>query len=316
MNLDNQIRGPKIIYRHMQSTELFNSQNVLDYCEDRERQVEREIQSIPHSETLSLDRETLFTSLINTYLSDESTDYPVLNIDNVELMRNSDQATVMALYRIPFTGAVGFFTFKPAQEYGHPSTEVTIHLDQVDNEITLYYELPRHDPEENFEERFQALLKNDVAWVVDSLDDVIQHFREHEKNLKGVMGRALEQRTADVDSIEGLMERVDVSEEIFKDKLSVARDPIPSRERHPKYDVFRPRLFASQEGKCKGTGFEIYYSESTVDHIVPQAAGGRDELGNLQVLCTPCNGLKDCGPQDEYIRKIKKDPSRCLGYKP
>ena len=315
MNLGNQFSEPRITYLYMQPTELFHSQDVSEYCESREQQIEQLIRGIPHTEILSLDRETVFTRLVNTYLSDESTDYPALDMDKAVLLRNSSQTTVTALYRIPWTGAQGFFAFKTVNEYDPPSTEVTINLDAADNVVTFYYELPLHDPEKSFDERLCALLKNDVAWVVNSLDDIIRHFRDHEKRLMGIMGKALEQRVATVSSIEGSIERIVIPEEIFNDKLSVMRDPIPSRERHPRYDVFRPLLFGLQRGQCNGTKFEIHYSESTVDHIIPQAAGGGDELGNLQVLCVSCNGLKHDDSQDVYLSKIDKDPSICLGRK-
>ena len=61
--------------------------------------------------------------------------------------RDSNQTTVVALYKIPHTGASRFFSFKPAKEYDPPSSEVTIHLDTVHNEVTFYYQLPFHDPE-------------------------------------------------------------------------------------------------------------------------------------------------------------------------
>ena len=127
MNLGNRFGGPKIIHGYMQPTELFHSQNVSEYCEYRERQIELEIHRIPHTEILSLDRETMFTRLINTYLSDEITDYPKLNKDEAELLRNSTQTTVTALHRIPWTGSEWFFTLKPVNEYDPPSTKVTIH---------------------------------------------------------------------------------------------------------------------------------------------------------------------------------------------
>ena len=313
MNLGSQFSGPRVIPGYMQPTELFFSQSVSEYCESREQQIEVLIREIPHREILSFDRETMFTRLVNTYLSDDSTDYPSLDKDKAKLLRDSNQTTVKALYRIPWTGSEDFFAFKAVNEYDPPSSEVTIHLDQVRNEVTFYYELPVHDPEKGLEERLWALLSNDIAWVVNSLDDVIRHFHDHERRLKGIMGKALEQRVAAVSSIEGLMERIVIPEHVFRDKLSVMRDPIPSRERHPSYDVFRPLLFGFQKGQCNGTKLEIHYSESTVDHIVPQATGGGDELGNLQVLCVNCNGLKADGSQDAYLSKLEKDPSVCLG---
>ena len=107
MNLGSRFSGPKIASRYMQATELFQSEKVLELCELRERQIEQEIHSIPHSNALSLDRDTLFTNLVNLYLSDEITEYPVLNVDRAELLRESSQTTVRALYKIPWTGAHG-----------------------------------------------------------------------------------------------------------------------------------------------------------------------------------------------------------------
>ena len=314
MNQGNQVRRINI-RRYMQSTELFNSEDVLEHCSSRKRQIEQAIHRIPHDEILSFDRETMFTRLVNTYLSDENTDYPTLDVDNAERVSNSNHAAVTIRHSIPWTGDEGFFEFKPVYKYHPPSTEVRINLDGIKKVITFYYELPLHDSERSLEERLQGLLKNDVAWVVNSLDDVIRHFRDHESRLKSVIGKALEQRVVAVSSIEGIMERIEVPEEIFRGKLSVMGDPIPSQERHPRYDVFRPLLFGLQKGQCNGTKFEMLYSESTVDHIIPQAAGGGDELDNLQVLCSPCNGLKDDGPQDAYLNKINEDLSVCLGFK-
>ena len=130
-----------------------------------------------------------------------------------------------------------------------------------------------------------------------------------------IMGKALEERVAAVYSIEGVMDRIEVPEEMFRDKLSVMSGPNPSRERHPRYEVFRSVLFGLQKGQCNGTKFEIYYCESTVDHITPRAADGGDEFGNLQVLCSPCNGLKKDGSQEAYLSKIGEDPSICSGCK-
>ena len=209
MNLGKWPDAPRITYLHMQPTELFNTSNVLDYCEYREREVEKIIHGIPHREMLTWDRETIFTRLVNTYLSDESTNYPVLDRDKAKLSGGSNETKVTALYRIPWTGDQGFFTYKPVTEYDPPSAEVTINLNEADEVITLYYEFSCDDPEENPKDRLQELLHNDVSWIVDSLDDVIRHFREHESTLKSIMGKVLAQRIETVFSIEGFIESIE-----------------------------------------------------------------------------------------------------------
>ena len=251
MNLPNQFSGPRIIHSYMQPTKLFSPSVCLhSIANHREQQIEQiGLEAIHHTEILSLDRETVFTELVNRYLSDEDTDYPVLDIDRAKLHRGSSQTTVKALYSVPYSGAEGSFSFKPASEYDPPSNEVTIHRDQVNHEITFYYELTLQYPEENFEERLQALLKNDLAWVVNSLDDVIRHFRVHDTKLMGIMHKALEQRVAAVSSIEGQMERIMLPEEIFEDKRSVMRgsSPQPGRGIQAMMSLGRCSLVAKRD---------------------------------------------------------------------
>nr|WGD61841.1 HNH endonuclease [Bacillus subtilis]WGD74935.1 HNH endonuclease [Bacillus subtilis] len=37
-----------------------------------------------------------------------------------------------------------------------------------------------------------------------------------------------------------------------------------------------------------------------IDHIIPQASGGTDDIDNLQLLCSPCNGAKGALSTDEF----------------
>ena len=69
----------------------------------------------------------------------------------------------------------------------------------------------------------------------------------------------------------------------------------------PKPTSHKHLLYGEQEGRCAmcSTLREIRLMD--VDHIVPQADGGGDELANLQLLCRPCNLTK--GTSEDSIAK-------------
>ena len=43
-----------------------------------------------------------------------------------------------------------------------------------------------------------------------------------------------------------------------------------------------------------------------VDHHVPRAHGGADELGNLHAVCSTCNARKGTGTWDDAVRRIEE----------
>jgi 5-methylcytosine-specific restriction endonuclease McrA len=69
------------------------------------------------------------------------------------------------------------------------------------------------------------------------------------------------------------------------DQSATRREPIP-RE-------IRVAVWERDGGRCVecAATFDLQY-----DHIIPLARGGATTVGNLQVLCAPCNGRKGDGP--------------------
>jgi len=73
------------------------------------------------------------------------------------------------------------------------------------------------------------------------------------------------------------------------------------------------KLFMGQKGKCAYCGrlHRIRYFE--IDHKYPFSRGGGNEIGNLQLLCTPCNMRKgiqsDEEFRDRYWRLLPRDGS-------
>ena len=63
-------------------------------------------------------------------------------------------------------------------------------------------------------------------------------------------------------------------------------------------------LYGTQRGDCTGCGNHYHSKDFAVDHVVPQAHGGSDELDNLQLLCTHCNSTKGTGTMDDLFERL------------
>lgn len=67
-------------------------------------------------------------------------------------------------------------------------------------------------------------------------------------------------------------------------KNKPSRSPIPG--------VLRHEVFQRDGYRCRECGATNLETSLEVDHIIPVAQGGTDELKNLQTLCTACNRAK------------------------
>lgn len=72
-------------------------------------------------------------------------------------------------------------------------------------------------------------------------------------------------------------------------KTSSPRKPLPKYKRD---QVFRRDGYTCRKCGAKGGLHGTLGVQLHIDHIVPVAKGGTDEINNLQVLCAPCNTKK------------------------
>ena len=89
----------------------------------------------------------------------------------------------------------------------------------------------------------------------------------------------------------------------------VHRTDIPRRSdlgRVPHYRTHLHTLYGRQEGDCAGCRIHFPIRNLTVDHVVPKAKGGGDELLNLQLLCGACNSTKGAGSQAELLARLRR----------
>lgn len=63
-------------------------------------------------------------------------------------------------------------------------------------------------------------------------------------------------------------------------------------ERRPINAEIRQAVYDKYNGRCTYCGRQITWSEFTIDHIVPLANGGTNEIDNLTCSCEHCNYLK------------------------
>lgn len=66
----------------------------------------------------------------------------------------------------------------------------------------------------------------------------------------------------------------------------------------------RSAVYTKTEGHCAICGKFVPYTEFTVDHIVPLAKGGSNDLSNLQCACGVCNRIKQDILPDELMEKL------------
>lgn len=54
----------------------------------------------------------------------------------------------------------------------------------------------------------------------------------------------------------------------------------------------RKYVFERDRYQCKSCGKTNLETNLTIDHIIPLARGGQNDISNLQTLCTACNQRK------------------------
>ena len=106
-------------------------------------------------------------------------------------------------------------------------------------------------------------------------------------------------RPMDVELLREYLEPVEVYEKrpIRRRRSGSDRRSVP--------DEVRMGLYAVQKGVCPGCGFhKPHHLRFEVDHIVALSDNGKDEVYNLQLLCSYCNRAKGTQGSNGFRMKM------------
>lgn len=66
----------------------------------------------------------------------------------------------------------------------------------------------------------------------------------------------------------------------------------------------RKIVYESSKGNCKLCGRKIAYDDMTIDHIIPLAMNGSNDIENLQCACKFCNSAKASVLPEDFCNRI------------
>lgn len=88
----------------------------------------------------------------------------------------------------------------------------------------------------------------------------------------------------------------------FTRSSRVGRGPIPKR--------MRREVFDRDDHTCVYCGRTLTDDECTIDHLVPLATGGLDEMVNYVTSCSSCNQAKAALPLEEFAAQLHLDVTK------
>ena len=85
----------------------------------------------------------------------------------------------------------------------------------------------------------------------------------------------------------------------------VASEATRGRKKKTQKRVNHAILYRRQGGYCAGCDHHFQPRNLTIDHVVPRAKGGKNDISNFQLLCHACNQLKGDGPQEKLMAELR-----------
>lgn len=82
-----------------------------------------------------------------------------------------------------------------------------------------------------------------------------------------------------------------------------------ARKRRKLLPAEREMIYKAMDGRCAYCGKKIDQKDMCVDHVIPLAAGGLDDLENMRCSCRACNHYKATMSISAFRRMLSKEPA-------
>jgi hypothetical protein len=69
--------------------------------------------------------------------------------------------------------------------------------------------------------------------------------------------------------------------------------------------ILRRAIYSAHKGRCFFTGRKLDFNDFHVDHLIPSAAGGIDEIENYVVCCPRINVLKSAAMDNDLLERMQ-----------
>ena len=130
-----------------------------------------------------------------------------------------------------------------------------------------------------------------------STQEEAQKLRKYaSKKLKNFKIHIIEKEVSDPAPEKSKEEEVKVPEKKATVKMTSQRRCFSQNERTAVYN--------KSEGRCAICGKFVPFESFTVDHIIPLAKGGSNDMSNLQCACKTCNRIKQDILPEELMDKL------------
>lgn len=175
--------------------------------------------------------------------------------------------------------------------------------------LVLIYEVPTTDTEE-VKAPLQLIVderESDLDW----LTSLLKHYRKARDKHRDELIRGVAEMVA---------KKVNVFRNVYNNLGSVQiHEASTQRKPETRFGrIFKPWLVDASGCICVGCHRRFCYDQLVVDHVIPWEICKTTSFDNLQLLCVPCNTLKDNGTMDEFRRQLEeqggpKNPACCDG---